>query len=145
MLSPIFREHRACTQEGARNIMKPPIGIGLLTVLLLLATACGSSQSTKAGADSPHSSSVKAPKTPNLAFGRTVFASTCAVCHGKTGLGSGKGPRLAKPSTVLSQYGTEPKLELFIAHNMPASNPGSLTLIQAQSVALYVWKLAGGK
>lgn len=78
----------------------------------------------------------------NIAAGSRVFTSTCASCHGSGATGTGKGPRLAHPSNVLSQFKTETALEVFIAHNMPSNNPGILSTKDAVNVASYVWHIA---
>ncbi len=91
------------------------------------------------------SKSSSAPTIPagNIAAGSKLFASTCQVCHGKGGVGTSTAPRLAKPSPVASKFVTEPALEAFIAHNMPATSPGSLSRQQASNAAAYVWHIAG--
>ncbi len=91
----------------------------------------------------PHSTTPAKPPVGNVAAGAKLFASTCESCHGKGGTGTGSAPRLASPSTVGAQFGTQAALESFIAHNMPANNPGSLNAQQAANAAAYVWHLAG--
>lgn len=81
----------------------------------------------------------------NVADGSRFFASACASCHGRTGTGTASGPRLAKPSNVITQFKTETALESFILHNMPADNPGTLSTKNAANAAAYVWHIAGGK
>lgn len=81
----------------------------------------------------------------SVSAGQSVYSSTCASCHGSGGTGTGKAPRLAHPSNIMTRYGSEAALEVFIAHNMPASNPGSLSTGDAVNVAAYVWRIAGGK
>ncbi len=98
------------------------------------------SKSTKSSSKSKSYSSAVHPGS--VSAGSKLFASTCQVCHGKGGVGTSTAPRLAKPSTVMSQFGTQAALEAFIAHNMPASKPGSLTPQQASNAAAYVWHIA---
>lgn len=85
------------------------------------------------------------PAMGNVAAGAKLFAASCQTCHGKNGVGAGAGPRLASPSNVVAQFGTESALGSFIQHNMPANNPGSLSATQASNAAAYVWHIAGGK
>lgn len=87
------------------------------------------------------SSSSSTSAMGNVTAGAKLYASTCESCHGKGGIGTASAPRLAAPSAVVSQFGTESSLEAFIAHNMPATNPGSLTATQAHNVAGYIWHL----
>ncbi len=100
----------------------------------------GKSTKSNSGSKSKSSSSVVHPGS--VSAGSKLFASTCQACHGKGGVGSSTAPRLAKSSTVISQFGTQVALEAFIAHNMPASKPGSLTPQQASNAAAYVWQIA---
>ena len=99
-----------------------------------------SSKSAKSSSKSKTSSSAVHPGS--VSAGSKLFASTCQVCHGKGGVGTSTAPRLAKPSAVISQFGTQAALEAFIAHNMPATKPGSLTPQQASNAAAYVWQIA---
>ncbi|MCY0907720.1 c-type cytochrome [Sulfobacillus sp. hq2] len=79
---------------------------------------------------------------PNITTGAKLYASTCQSCHGKNGAGTSQGPKLAASPTVVSRFGSETALEAFVAHNMPATDPGSLTPQQATNVSGYVWGLA---
>ncbi|SMC01854.1 Cytochrome C oxidase, cbb3-type, subunit III [Sulfobacillus thermosulfidooxidans DSM 9293] len=78
----------------------------------------------------------------SLTQGAKLYASTCQSCHGKAGAGTSQGPKLAASPTVVSRFGTETALEAFIAHNMPATNPGSLSSSQSRNVSAYIWNLA---
>lgn len=100
------------------------------------------SKTTTGGGHKTKSSTTTSSKTKGL-MGAKLFAASCETCHGKGGIGSTSAPRLAKPSTVPTRFATQSALELFIAHNMPANNPGSLTPSQDKSIASYVWHLAG--
>ncbi|MBX5466438.1 MAG: cytochrome c [Firmicutes bacterium] len=99
---------------------------------------CGGAGS-RAGGPTPDAGGVH---SPGPVTGMQVFATTCAPCHGNQGQGTANGPSLAT-AAVRARFGSEAKLEEFIAHNMPASNPGSLSPAQAQAVSAYVWQLAG--
>jgi cytochrome c len=85
------------------------------------------------------------PKLPvgSVAAGARVYAASCISCHGPSGTGTNKGPRLAHPSNVVATYRTESALYVFVAHNMPANNPGSLTTHDAVNVSTYIWHIAG--
>lgn len=137
-------------------------------MLAAIVVGCGSSpapspgHSTHKSAATPHRSgkgprttsavkpikpySAPPPKLPvgSVAAGSHVYAASCISCHGPNGTGTSKGPRLAHPSNVVSKYGTESALYVFVAHNMPANNPGSLTTRNAVNVSTYIWHIAGG-
>lgn len=83
------------------------------------------------------------PLVGNAKAGASLYVRDCQSCHGRGGTGTSTAPRLAKPSSVVKTFGTEASLAAFIAHNMPASNPGSLKPQQAANAAAYVWHLAG--
>jgi thiosulfate dehydrogenase len=85
------------------------------------------------------------PKMPPLsgdrARGATVFAATCAVCHGADGAGRPPAiPALWGPRSfsVGASMAREERAASFIRHFMPQTNPGSLTDQQAFDVAAYV-------
>ena len=93
----------------------------------------------------PYSAPPSKLPTGSIAAGSKVYSASCAVCHGSGGTGTSSGLRLAMPSGVVSHFMTEPALEVFIAHNMPANNPGILSTTDAVNVAAYIWHIAGGK
>jgi mono/diheme cytochrome c family protein len=109
----------------------------------LLLAACGASNQRAA----PDREGVARPSTTarlsREAKGAKVYAASCASCHGAKAQGTTSGPPLKTPD-LLHRFVSEAKLREFIAHNMPASNPGSLSAAQANDVSSYVWKLAGG-
>lgn len=89
-----------------------------------------------------NSGATKAPSPMgSVAAGAKLYASSCQVCHGKAGVGTSSGPRLARPSAVPTQFKTEASLVAFIAHNMPATKPGSLSPSQASDAGAYVWSI----
>ncbi len=102
-------------------------------------------KTTGGGKAPPTSKSSGAKKSPspmgNIAAGAKLYASTCEVCHGKGGMGTSSGPRLARPSAVATQFKTQASLVTFIAHNMPATKPGSLSPSQAADAGAYVWSI----
>ena len=76
--------------------------------------------------------------------GSTVFANSCAVCHGTNGQG-GVGPALWGPNATLGKYaGTTlfnnnaQAMLNFISTNMPLSAPGSLTHQQYIDLLCYI-------
>lgn len=105
----------------------------------------GSAQSSSTQKTNTSQSAASSSQKPTVAAGASLYKKSCASCHGASGKGTGKGPRLASPSNVLKRYGTKAQLQKFIAHNMPASNPGSLSTQQAANATEYVWHIAGGK
>ncbi|MEP6991459.1 MAG: c-type cytochrome [bacterium] len=85
------------------------------------------------------------PKMPKLTGdttrGAAIFATTCAVCHGKEGQGTPPLiPALWGPASysIGASMAREERSATFIRHFMPLSNPGSLTDQQAYDVASFV-------
>jgi polar amino acid transport system substrate-binding protein len=60
------------------------------------------------------------------AAGETIFAKSCAGCHGTTG-GGGKAPAITGASAHLDKYNTAQGLLDFVDTTMPANAPGSLS------------------
>lgn len=90
----------------------------------------------------PYSSPPAKLPAGSVSAGSRVYAATCASCHGIHATGTLMGPRLAHPSNIVSHFTSETALEVFIAHNMPANNPGILTTKDAVNVAQYIWHIA---
>lgn len=72
--------------------------------------------------------------------GATVFAATCARCHGASGQGIAIYPPLWGPSSFnigagMARYRT---VANFVLHNMPFDQPNTLTPQQAVDVARYI-------
>ncbi len=102
-------------------------------------TGAGKSSTTSKGSGTV---AKKAPSSKgNITAGTKLYASTCQVCHGKGGMGTSSGPRLARPSALATEFKTQASLVAFIAHNMPATKPGSLSASQAANVGAYVWSI----
>ena len=76
----------------------------------------------------------------DTARGARVFAESCVRCHGASGQGTVVAPPLWGPRSFnigagMARYRTA---ALFIVHNMPFDEPGSLTPQQALDVARYI-------
>jgi thiosulfate dehydrogenase len=77
----------------------------------------------------------------DVARGEALYtAKTCATCHGANGAGNGPIPALWGP-TSYSVGASMARLERaasFIHHNMPQTNPGSLTPQEAFDLSAYI-------
>jgi len=85
---------------------------------------------------------IKLPElSGDVGRGSQVYAQQCAVCHGLEGAGQPPqipalwGPDAYSDGAGMNDIG---KMAAFVKHNMPQSNPGSLTPQQAYDVAAYV-------
>lgn len=76
---------------------------------------------------------------PDIHNGQVIFQQTCSVCHGTNGQG-GVAPPLWGSNSFNAGAGMAnlKTMAMFVKNNMPASNPGSLSLQQAADVAAYV-------
>jgi thiosulfate dehydrogenase len=76
----------------------------------------------------------------DTARGRAMYEQTCIVCHGKDGAGNPGFPALwgAKAYSIGASMAREERAASFIMHNMPQTNPGSLTPQQAFDLAAYI-------
>jgi putative heme-binding domain-containing protein len=74
---------------------------------------------------------------PDLAIGRRIFESQCAVCHGQGGTG-GRGPALTR--ATLPKTPDDASLRRAIAEGLPPEMPGAwqLSVREVASVAAYV-------
>ena len=73
--------------------------------------------------------------------GEALYAAkTCVTCHGPEGAGNGPIPSLwgAKSYAVGASMNREERAASFIQHNMPQSNPGSLTPQEAFDLAAFI-------
>ena len=79
-------------------------------------------------------------QTPDLAVGRKIFESQCALCHGQTGTG-GRGPSLNRP--VLNHAPDDEALRQLISDGLEPEMPGAwqLTPREVISTAAYVRSL----
>jgi mono/diheme cytochrome c family protein len=81
----------------------------------------------------PGSTPSSAPSTPQTVtagqladLGKTVYANSCAKCHGDNGEGKGA-PAIIGTGASLIKYNTAKGLFDFIVKVMPANAPGSLS------------------
>src|ERR1700751_2069962 len=81
-----------------------------------------------------------AEPAPDIAAGRKIFESQCAVCHGATGTG-GRGPGLNKPQLVKAP--DEAALKKLITDGSEPEMPGAWMLSprEVSNVAAYVRSL----
>jgi len=73
--------------------------------------------------------------------GAQVYEAQCAVCHGRNGAGKSPAiPAVWGPDAYSEGAGMHDinKMAAFVQHNMPLSNPRSLTPQQAYDVAAYI-------
>jgi putative heme-binding domain-containing protein len=77
---------------------------------------------------------------PDVAAGKKIFESQCALCHGQTG-GGGRGPGLNRPK--LNKAPDDSALREVISRGIPPEMPGAwqLTPREVASVAGYVRSL----
>ena len=69
--------------------------------------------------------------------GQSVFATSCAVCHGAQGEGK-IGPALWGPNANFGTFKSAQDLLTFIGVTMPLTHPGALTPEQAMDVTAYL-------
>ena len=76
----------------------------------------------------------------DTARGRSVFNTSCAVCHRPDGSGAGMIPALWGPRSysIGASMARVERAASFISHNMPQTAPGSLTPQQAFDVAAFI-------
>ncbi len=88
----------------------------------------------------PLAASAAFAQLPDLAAGRKIFESQCALCHGQTG-GGGRGPGLNRPK--LNKAPDDGALREVISSGLPPEMPGAwqLTPREVASVAAYVRSL----
>ena len=109
----------------------------------LVAYAQWLSKDQPTGRPFPGRGLVKLP--PDLAGdvdrGSLIFAKQCALCHGADGAGQLPAiPALWGPDSYSDGAGMNnvDRMAAFVQHNMPQTNPGSLTPQQAFDVATYI-------
>lgn len=98
--------------------------------------------------------SAHAEATTQVARGKQLFEQHCASCHGAAGQGTVKAPPLVGPDALpltprptaklrKTEFHTAQDVALFVAHNMPANKPGSLTTEQYYDILAFDLKANG--
>ncbi|MBX5467521.1 MAG: cytochrome c [Firmicutes bacterium] len=77
---------------------------------------------------------------PAVARGAALYQRDCAACHGVAGSGAPGAPALDGPR-LARDYPSRQALARFIAENMPASAPGTLSPTMAEDLARYLRRL----
>jgi thiosulfate dehydrogenase len=108
----------------------------------LVAYAQWLSQGQVTGRPFPGRGLAKLPElSGDIDRGGPIYAQQCAACHGLEGAGQPPAiPALWGPDAFSDGAGMNEiaKMAAFVQHNMPQSNPGSLTAQQAYDVAAYI-------
>jgi thiosulfate dehydrogenase len=111
-------------------------------MIALVAYAQWLSKGQVTGRPFPGRGLVKLPAlTGDPARGAQIFTKQCALCHGEDGAGKPPvfpalwGPDSYNAGAGMNRIST---MAAFVQHNMPQTNPGSLTPQQAYDVAAYV-------
>ena len=121
---------RAPTQEGPRFGVGRPASVAEI--------AAWDTDVNAAGEGLP-------PGAGSAATGATLYASTCAACHGLRGEG-GAGSQLVKPPSpggrprrnIASHWPYAPPLFDYIRRTMPPDKPGSLTDDKVYALVAYL-------
>lgn len=122
--------YRVGVKGGKQQMKVWLVSLGLLPLLL---AGCGQASSNgSAGSTVQYDAAL-------VSQGRTLFSTTCYVCHGKNGQGN-TGPALWGPNSAVQGFAQFSDLEQFIQANMPQNNPGSLSPKQALAAASFLWK-----
>jgi cytochrome c len=82
-----------------------------------------------------------------VAAGDKVYATACAMCHGKKGEGKGKNPAVVGAKALDDQHNAKELFD-YIQMNMPPKKPGSLSADDYWAVTAYLLDkngLLGGK
>jgi thiosulfate dehydrogenase len=124
------------SEHGHRVPNSNPIMVGLVAYAQWL------SKDQATGHPFPGRGLVKLPElSGDRDRGSQIYTQQCAVCHGADGAG--------KPSTIPAVWGPDAydvgagmndvaKMAAFVQHNMPQTDPGSLTPQQTYDVAAYI-------
>ena len=121
--------------------------IAILVVVLVMGifvAACGSPKPTATPAPTATSSTATPTATSTAqtvgqlaAAGQTVFAASCAKCHGAQGQGV-TAPAIIGANAHLDKYGTAQTLLSFISSSMPLDAPGSLAQQQYRQLLSFL-------
>lgn len=87
------------------------------------------------------------PGAPNIVNGSHLYASSCALCHGANGAGSGPIPPLWGATSFNNGAGMAHVKTMtgFVRYNMPANKPGTLSIQDAYDVSAFVLSHARSK
>jgi cytochrome c len=80
-----------------------------------------------------------ASQDDQVAAGQTVYAASCAKCHGAQGEG-GTGPLVVGGGKRIATYGDTDRLYDYVGRTMPFDKPGSLTEDEYWQVIAYLLK-----
>jgi PQQ-dependent dehydrogenase (methanol/ethanol family) len=117
------------TMRNARSLSLRTVSIAGLAALGVLLLAATRSAATEPG----HYTRAQA------ASGAAVYSATCQQCHGVNLQGQSGPPLVGAPfRTYVGKAGTAASLEDFIARQMPADKPGSLTQQQYLDVTAFL-------
>jgi cytochrome c len=94
-----------------------------LAVAIMAAARIGRTGETALASPDPV---LAAQAAEQLERGKTVYANTCARCHGDSGQGSGDYPRLVGTPNRMATYETAARLHAFVSSEMPGDAPKSL-------------------
>jgi len=123
-----------------------------LAIQLMVCAACSN------GNDNDGTDNAKNPQTfaAQVALGQSVYGEYCAQCHGDSGQGTDKAPRvvgldegalpLNPPDTRKvrkEQFVTVADVANFVVMNMPANDPGSLSMREYLAVLAFDLKANG--
>ncbi|CAB1129297.1 Cytochrome c family protein [Candidatus Hydrogenisulfobacillus filiaventi] len=107
-----------------------------LGVVTALAAGCGQKSAAGGG--------ITPMPAGDPVAGARLYSTTCEQCHGPTGEGiKGAYPSLLRMKDFKRLYGNQAGLAGFIQHNMPFTDPGSLTKQQAADAAAFIYALNG--
>ena len=147
--SDLYSENRA----GGADM--PISRISLLVIPWVLGVACNDADERD---DIDDTDTTKAPDTfeAQAALGAKVYAEYCAECHGASGEGTDKAPRLvgldegalpldppASRKVRKEQFVTVADVANFAVMNMPANKPGSLSTKNYLAVLAFDLKANG--
>ncbi|MCY3913857.1 MAG: PQQ-dependent sugar dehydrogenase [Chloroflexi bacterium] len=111
-----------------------------LAVWLVLRTAAPPVSSTDASPDvTPVASPVATRDVSQIERGATVYATTCAVCHGAS-LDGGAGPKLTDPG-LHNRFATALDLYQYVKTSMPPGDDGPGSLSDAEYLAVVAFML----
>jgi S-disulfanyl-L-cysteine oxidoreductase SoxD len=137
-------------------LMRPQEGHAMRTtvalVLLLLTSGCSSAEGLAPAAESPQPLTFEG----QASRGKELYAENCASCHGASGEGTKKAPRLVglsqgalplepRPGQRLRKHEFKTALDVaeFASKNMPYGAPGSLPTQDYWDILAFALKANG--